>query len=127
MDGPRDELFAGAALAGDEHRRRRARDLRDEPVELFHRGVLADDLVEIMPPGQLGAEERDLALERPPFERPTREGQELVLLEGLGQVIEGAELHGRHGRSHRLHGRDEDHLDPFVRSEERRVGKECRL
>jgi hypothetical protein len=76
--------------------------------------VLADDLVEIMPPGQLGAEERNLALERPSFERPAREGQELVLLEGLGQVIEGAELHGRHGSPHRLHGRDEDYLDPFV-------------
>ena len=76
--------------------------------------MLADDLVEVVRSRQLGAEERDLSLERPPLERPARERQELVLLEGLGQVVESAELHGGHGGPDRLHRRDQDHLDAFV-------------
>ena len=48
------------------------------------------------------------------LERPARERQELVLLEGLGQVVERAELHGGHGGPDRLHRRDQDHLDALV-------------
>src|SRR5947207_3429363 len=39
---------------------------------------------------------------------------QMVLLEGLGEVVEGAELHGGHGRAHGLHGGDEDHLHRLV-------------
>ena len=116
VDGPRDELLASAALSGDQYGRRRAGDLRDEAVELLDRGMAPDDLVEIVGAGQLGAKERDFALERAPLEGATRQGQELVLLEGLGQIVEGAELHGGHRGPHRFHGRDENHFDALVES-----------
>ena len=44
VDGARDELLARAALADDEHRRRRRRDLRDRLVDGDHRRRAADDL-----------------------------------------------------------------------------------
>jgi hypothetical protein len=88
--------------------------LRDERVELVHRRMPADDFVEIVRPRQLGAKHFDLPLERAPFERPARQREELVLLERLGQIVEGAELHGRDRGPHRLHGGDQDYLDTFV-------------
>src|SRR5437879_4843627 len=39
------EFFAGATLAGDQHRGRRARDLAYDLVDLQHLGVAADDLL----------------------------------------------------------------------------------
>src|SRR5437870_7104605 len=68
VDGPRDELLAGTALAGDQHGRRRAGDLRDEAVELLDRGMPSDDLVEIVRTRQLGAKKRHFALERAALE-----------------------------------------------------------
>ena len=44
VDGARDELLAGAALAGDEHGRRALRGARDLLDELLHRAALADEL-----------------------------------------------------------------------------------
>src|SRR5262249_62256773 len=77
IDRARDQLLARPALAGDEHGRRRARHLRDETVELLDRGMPPDDLLEIVRALELGAQERDLALERPALEGAAREGQEL--------------------------------------------------
>ena len=114
MDRAGDQLLAGAALAGDQHRRGGAGDLRDERLELLHRRVAADDLVAIVRPLELGAKERDLALERPPLERAASERQQLFLLERLREVVERAELHGGHRGPHGLDGGDQDDLDPFV-------------
>ena len=114
VDGPRDQLLAGSALAGDQDGGRRPGDLRDQAVELLDRGMPTDDLVEVVRARQLGAQECDLALERPALEGASRKRQELVLLEGLGQIVEGAELHGGHCGAHGLHGGDEDHLDALV-------------
>src|SRR5690242_3339114 len=68
VDGPRDQLLPGAALAGDQHRGRRPGDLGDEAVKLLDRGMTADDLLGIVRARQLGAKERDLALERAALE-----------------------------------------------------------
>src|SRR5262249_18063023 len=43
VDRARDELFARAGLARDEHRRRGRRDLIDERAELAHRRALPDE------------------------------------------------------------------------------------
>src|SRR5213594_370725 len=114
VDGPRDQLLAGSALAGDQDGGRRPGDLRDQAVELLDRGMPTDDLVEDVRARQLGAQECDLALERPALEGAARQRQDLVLLEGLGQIVEGAELHGGHRGANGLHGGNEDHLDAFV-------------
>src|SRR5207247_8611067 len=88
VDRARDELLARPALPRDEHRRRRARDLGDHPAELLHRRVLAHDLLGLLGPGELRAQEGHLALERALLESAANELEELVLLEGLRQVIE---------------------------------------
>ena len=76
--------------------------------------MATDDLVEIVRARQLGAEERDLALERPTLEGASGQRQELVILERFGQIVEGAELHGGDRGAHGLHGCDENHLDALV-------------
>jgi hypothetical protein len=114
VDGAGDQLLAGAALAGDQHRGRRARDVGHEMVELFHLRMSADDLAEVVAALELRAQVDDLALERAPLERPAHEREQLVLLEGLGEVIEGAQLHGGHRRADRLHRGDQDDLDVLV-------------
>src|SRR5262245_17381743 len=114
VDSARHQLLASTALAGDQHGRRRRGDLRDQTVQLLDRGMPADDLVEIVGACQLGAQERDLTFEGAALEGAARERQELVLLERLGQVVEGAELHGGDRRAYGLHGGHEDHFDALV-------------
>src|SRR5207245_9389745 len=46
VDGPGDELLAGTALAGAQHGRRQARDLRDQAVEPLDRGTPSADMAE---------------------------------------------------------------------------------
>src|SRR2546430_16198724 len=69
---------------------------------------LAHHLIGLLGAGELRAQEGHLALERALLERAANELEELVLLEGLRQVIERPELHRGHGGAHRLH-RSEEH------------------
>ena len=48
VDLPRDDLLAGAGLAGDEHRDVGRRDLLDPPVDLAHRRARADELAVLL-------------------------------------------------------------------------------
>ena len=108
VDGVGDELLARAALPGDQDRRRRARDLGDQAEEGLHRRVLAHDPVEVTRPGKLGPKKHDLPFQRAPVERSTDHVQDFVLVERLGQVLEGAELHGG---DRRTYGGDRGHED----------------
>ena len=114
MNGAGDQLLAGAALAGDDDGGGRPRHLRDETVELLHLGVLADQLVEVVLPRQLRAEERHFALQRALLERAPHQREQIVLVEGLGQVVEGAQLHRVDGGADGLDRGDQDHLDAVV-------------
>src|SRR3569623_1103245 len=65
VDRARDELLAGAALAGDQHAAARRCDLRDLPAQLRHHRRAAEQL-----PPRIGlAQRRDLARHPPPIER----------------------------------------------------------
>ena len=76
--------------------------------------MAAHDLAELGTPRQLRPEEDHLALEGALLQCPAHDGEDLVILEGLGQIVERAELHRRHRRAHGLHGGDEDHLHLLV-------------
>src|SRR5437868_3128286 len=54
--------------------------------------------VELVAPLDLVAQDDVAAVERPPLERPLDHQPHLVHLEGLGQVVVGARLHGGDGR-----------------------------
>ena len=76
--------------------------------------MLAHDLLGVLGARALGAQEGHLALERAGVERAADELEELVLLEGLCQVVKGPELHRGHRGAHRLHRGDQDHLHAVV-------------
>src|SRR6185503_2727880 len=78
MDRARDELFAGAAIARDQHAALRRRHLFDVRVELLHRGALADHLVA---PLDVGAQARHFALELVGLERVLDAHEDAIAIE----------------------------------------------
>ena len=86
---PRDQLLAGAGLAGDQHRGTRLRQPPDGAKHLLHRRRLAEDFrcfTDRLEPGPFP----------PAFaERPAYEFDRLVDIERLGQVFVGAALERR--------------------------------
>src|SRR6185503_4544457 len=114
VNGAGEELLAGAALPRDQHGGAGARDLRHQAVQPSHLDGLPDHLVEILAPGQLGPQEDDLALERALLEGAANDGQDLLLVERLGEVIERAQLHGRHRGADSLDRGDQDHVELVV-------------
>ncbi len=124
VDRSRDQLLAGAALAGDQHRGRRRRDLRDELIDARHLRVAADHSLERpreavrvgRPAGQRGAQIQYLALERALVERALSQHQDVVDVEGLGQIVVGAALERFDGGSELADRGGDDH-------DRRRVGR----
>jgi hypothetical protein len=94
VDGAGDQLLAGAALAGDEHRRRRAGDAADQREDLAHRLAAGDDVGEAVGLLDLALEAGDLAAQAALAQRLAGDQQELLDLEGLGDVVVGAQLDG---------------------------------
>jgi hypothetical protein len=90
----RDELFSGAALAGDEDGRVRLRDLADGLVHLLHRRGVADDALGLHERADLVAQHFDLLGEILVIEGALHRVRDLVELERLGDVVERPELHG---------------------------------
>ncbi len=99
----RHQLLAAARLAVDQHGGVRVREPADGAEDLLHRRRLAEDL---------GGERGVLActiLVRGLLERTAHERHRLVHVEGLGQVLEGAALEGRHRAVEvRVRGHDDD-------------------
>ena len=106
----RDQLLAGAALAGDEHRGLGRRDPAHQLEHPLHRRRLADQAVEAEAPLQLGAQLEVVAHQRALLERALDDDVDLVDLERLGQVVVGAVLHRRDRGLGRGEGGDHDHL-----------------
>ena len=92
MDRARDQLLAGAALAGDQDRGGRARDPPHERDDIAHRLALRDDVVEAELVLDLALQPRDLAAQRALAERLVGDEQQLLDLERLGDVVVRAEL-----------------------------------
>ena len=98
VDGARHELLARAAFAGDENRRTARRRLDDQVEDLLHPWTAADDACK--PPIlrlQRLLERGVLRHQLTPLDRVPHHNQHFVVLERLGDVVEGAELHGRDG------------------------------
>src|SRR5690242_381489 len=84
------ELFAGPALAGDEHRRLVVGDLGDGPEDLLHGLALRQDLLELMLFADLLAESAVLASQRFALLGLAQSEDDLVVLERLLNVVVGA-------------------------------------
>jgi hypothetical protein len=78
------------------HRRVRGRDLHDPPQHLADGLRAADHVLELVALAKLAREELHLARQPPVLERPLDLHQELLLGEGLLDVVEGAEPHRLH-------------------------------
>ncbi len=120
VDGARDQLFAGAALAGDEHGGVSLGHLGDQLVEPHHRGVAAHQLVEAMRAVQLRAQVTHLALKHPLVRRLPHQGQDLLHIEGLHDVVVRAGLDALHRIPHLGHRGDQDHRNVLVEREDAR-------
>jgi hypothetical protein len=88
-----DELLPGAALAADEHGEVGLRDLLDRLEHALHRGARADQVLEAEIAGEPRAQPAVLAGEPRAFERASHDEADLVVVERLGNVVLGPELH----------------------------------
>ena len=112
VDGARDELLAGAALARHQDGGRRRRDLRDELVDPRHLHVAADHRVDA--PRQRRPEVEHLALEGALVEGPANQQLDVLDVEGLGDVVVGAALDGLDGGADLVDGGGEHDHDRRV-------------
>ncbi len=114
VQGAGDELLAGAALAGDQHRGRGVGDALEDGVHVDDRLALADDPEAGRPLARGGGRHGDLPRGVGVGEVPRAQGlldddPHFVLIEGLGDEIEGARLQRLDGDVHRAVGRHHHH------------------
>ncbi len=112
VDGLGHQLLARSALADHEDGRARGRGLRDQAEHLLHARALAHDLGEAGLVLERAPQVAVLVLEPPLLQPVAQDVQHLFVLEGLGDVVEGALLHGLDGRLHG--GESGDHQDDEV-------------
>ena len=127
VNGARHHLFAGAALAQNQHRVHAVGGLGDDAIELFHFRGAADDAAESLFGLHLLAQQTVLRLQLQVAGHALQQQLQFVETEGLGHVVIGAILHGLHGR---LHGaiaghHDDDGLGPPVLDAPQRVESAC--
>ncbi len=111
VDRARELALARAALAGDEHRRPRARDLPGHPVDLLHRRARPDQPLHALALGALaaaggGSRPRPGARAAP---GALQREEERVEVDRLRQVILGPRPHRQHRRGHVPERGDDDH------------------
>ena len=92
MDRARDDFLAGAGLAADENRARRARDGLERLKQIAHRPAASDDALEAVPLLQLLAQPGVLGLQPPLLDGAVERVPQLVELERLGHKVGGAAL-----------------------------------
>ncbi len=76
--------------------------------------MLADDFAEPLLARQFRSEKDHLAFQGSFLEGTADRGEDLFFLEGLGEVVEGAQFHRSDRAAHLLHRGHEDDLDLFV-------------
>jgi hypothetical protein len=109
VERARHHLLAGAGLAAQQHRHVAGRHAPDRLVDLLHGRVPAHQRPELPDLLEAGAERGDLLGEPSRGERALGEQERLVEIEGLGQVVVGALLHGRDRGLHGpVRGHDDD-------------------
>jgi hypothetical protein len=114
VDGAGHQLLPGAALRGDQHGGVRLRHLGDHLVEPHHLRVPPHELVEAVGAVELGAQVAQLPLHPALPGRLADQGQDLVHVPGLGQVVVRARLHGVHRHAQVRVGGDQDDRDGLV-------------
>ena len=111
----RHELLAGAALALNQNRRSAGRRLDDQVEHLPHPRAPADDVREVVVPAvPLLQQLAVLAHQPPPLHRVAHDDEDFVVLERLGDVVEGAGLHRGNRALDRGVGRDDDDRQVLV-------------
>ncbi len=110
VDGPCHEFLSRPALPLDEDAGGGGGDALDEGVDPPHLGVAAHDLAESLLLAQLDLEEDVLFAQRLLLEGVPDDVDQLVHLEGLGDVVEGAKPDGLDGRIRAGVGGHEDDL-----------------
>ena len=115
VDHPREQLLAGSALAQDEHRGVQRRHLAHEVEDVAHApaGPRHEGPLAIV--GHLGAERHHLPVQVGAIGGVADERHDGVVLEVLGDVVVGAELHRADGRFDLVDGRDHDDFDQALR------------
>ena len=111
VDGLGGQLLAGAALADEKRRDLRGRHLVDEVVDPLHGGRGAHHRPEAAEVAQLGAQRGDRLLELAGLLDAGEQRLEAPQVDGLGQVVEGAETQGLDRRLDGGLAGDQDHLD----------------
>ncbi len=94
VDGPGHELLARARLAGDKHRGLGGRGLVHHGQHQSHRLGLADDLVQPVAVLQVHLQQSVLLLGLGHLDGLGDREEQFLIGEGLGDVVEGADLHG---------------------------------
>ena len=110
MQHARDELLAGARLAGEEHGAVAPRDALHEREHRAQRRVVGDDVVGRVEARQARVHHRMLAREPPLLPRAAHEHVDLRHPVRLGEVVVGAELHRADRAVDRRVPRDDDDL-----------------
>ena len=94
MNGACHQLLAGTAFPGDQNRRAARCRLDDQVEDLLHPRTASDNPGELLIGGlQILAQRRVLSPQPPTFDRVADHDEHLVVLERLGDVVEGAPLH----------------------------------
>ena len=114
VDGAGDQLLAGAALAGDQHRDVLGGDAADGLVDLAHGRAGADDGTDDIVLRRSLHDHGRLAHRPNHVQRLAHHAPELVQVERLEQIIVGSLLHGLDGRVRHLARGDEDDGDARV-------------
>ena len=109
VERARHHLLAGAGLAAEQHAHVAGGHAADGLVHLLHGGMPPHEGAELPHLPEPGAERRHLLGEPPRGQRPLAEEQRLVDVEGLGEIVVGALLHGRDGRLHGAVGGHDHH------------------
>ena len=92
MDRARDQLFAGARFAGNEHAGIGARDFLHDAEDRLDRIAFADDVFEAILLAQLAAQKMVFLEQRLGFERVAHLVLQMIVGERLGDVVVGALL-----------------------------------
>ena len=91
------------------HREIGVRHLAHDVEHALHGGALADQLLEVRALRHLLTQQPQIAPQRHAFEHALDDQLELVVVEGLGNVVGGAGLHGLDGDLLRAVGGDHHH------------------
>src|SRR5215468_394199 len=111
VDGPGDQLLAGAALALDEDGGAGVADRLHQLEDRPHLGRLPDEVLELALDAELLLQDAGAVLQLLPLQRLGDGEAHLVDVgEGLGEVVVGAGLHRLDGRLHRGEGGHHHHL-----------------